>query len=267
MAAYRMRSVRIGLVSSAVPLVHGGYRFIVEWLEQKLRESGHEVENVMVPSHEDPDTILQQMTAFRLMRLEDYYDRVVTFRPPSHVVRHPRKVVWFIHHFRVFYDLWDSPYRPFPDTAPMRALRDAVRTADTRALNEAHRVFSNSRTVSERLWRFNGVAADVLYPPVLQAERFRSGDHGDEIVSVCRIEPHKRQHLLVEAMQHVRTPVRLRLFGASLSQQYPRELLALVERHGLEGRVAIENRWITEEESKTVCPPPRPGWLVLRCTW
>lgn len=243
-----MLSVKIGLVSSTVPFVNGGYRFIFEWLEQKLRENGHDVETVVIPSCEEPDHILQQMTAFRLLRLQDYFERVITFRPPSHVVQHPRKVVWFIHHFRVFYDLWDGPYRPFPDTTPWRALRDAIRAADTHALNEAHRVFSNSRVVSERLQRFNGIAAEVLYPPVLGPERFRCGAYGDEIVSVCRIEPHKRQHLLVEAMRHVRTPVRLRLYGASLSRQYSSELLALVERQGLAARVAIENRWITEAE-------------------
>ena len=240
--------MRVGLVSSAVPLVNGGGRFIVEWLREKLEERGHQVEVVFVPSTENPDTVLQQMAAFRLMRLEDYFERVVTFRPPSHVVRHPRKVVWFIHHLRVFYDLWDTDYRGMPDRAPQRALRDAIIRADTAALREAHRVFTNSRVVGERLSRFNGVASEVLYPPVLRPELFSAGEHGNEIVCVCRVEHHKRQRLLVEAMRRTRTPVRLRLCGVGTNPEYIRSLRDAAADGGAADRVVIEDRWITEEE-------------------
>lgn len=241
--------MKVGLVSSAVPLIGGGGRFIVDWLREKLEERGHRVETVYVPSNDvEPDTILQQMAAFRMMRLEDYFERVVTFRPPSHVVRHPRKVVWFIHHIRVFYDLWDTPYRPMPDHAPQRALRAAIMRADTAALREAHRVFTNSRVVGDRLRRFNGVDSEVLYPPVLRPEMFAAGEHGDEIVCVCRIEGHKRQRLLVEAMRHVRTPVRLRLCGAGTNTEYVDSLRRIAAENGVADRVAVENRWITEEE-------------------
>lgn len=240
--------MKVGLVSSAVPLVNGGGRFIVEWLREKLEERGHRVEVVFVPSTENPDTVLQQMAAFRLMRLEDHFERVVTFRPPSHVVRHSRKVVWFIHHMRIFYDLWDTEYRGMPDRAPQRALRAAIIRADTAALRGAHRVFTNSRVVGERLQRFNGIASEVLYPPVLRPEMFAGGEHGDEVVCVCRVEHHKRQHLLVEAMRHTRTPVRLRLCGTGTNPDYVASLRRIAAEGGVEDRVAVEDRWITEEE-------------------
>jgi glycosyltransferase involved in cell wall biosynthesis len=240
--------MKVGLVSSAVPLVKGGGRFIVDWLREKLEERGHSVETVFIPTADDPDTVLQQMTAFRLMRLENHFERVVTFRPPAHVVRHPRKVVWFIHHMRYFYDLWDTDYRPLPDTAPNRALRAAVMRADTAALREAHRVFTNSRVVGDRVRRFNGLESEVLYPPVLRPELFAAGEHGDEIVCVCRVERHKRQHLLIEAMRHARTPVRLRLCGVGVDPDYMRLLRRAAAESGVADRIAIEDRWITEEE-------------------
>ena len=158
--------MRIGLVSSAVPLTQGGGRFIVDWLREKLEERGHAVATVYVPTADEPDTILQQMAAFRMLKLDDYFDRVVTFRPPSHAVRHPCKIVWFIHHIRVFYDLWEGPYRPVPDLAPWRALRDTIRQADTAALREARRVFTNCGVVGARLRTFNDIPSEVLYPPV-----------------------------------------------------------------------------------------------------
>jgi glycosyltransferase involved in cell wall biosynthesis len=240
--------MKIGLVSSAVPLIQGGGRFIVDWLREKLEEHGHSVAVVYIPNTDDPDTILQQMAAFRMIKLDDYFDTVITFRPPSHVVSHPNKVVWFIHHIRVFYDLWDSPYRPVPDLAPWRALRAAIMRADTAALREARRVFTNSRVVGERLLKFNDMPSEVLYPPILHPELFRSEAYGDEIVCVSRVEAHKRQHLLIEAMRHVRTPVRLRLCGLSASPSYLDELTGMLSQNGLGERVTLENHWISETE-------------------
>lgn len=240
--------MRIGLVSTAVPLVNGGARFIVDWLQEQLLARGHEVEVILLPFIDAPEDILPQTVALRMMRLDDHFDRVITFRPQSHAVRHRCKVVWFIHHVRVFYDLWDTEHRAVADDAAGRALRAAIMRADDAALAEAHRVFTNSRVVGERLRRFNGVESEVLYPPVQRPERFRSGPHGDEIVSVCRMEPHKRQHLLVEAMAHARSPVRLRLCGSSMNPAYAEGMRETARRLGVADRVTIEDRWITEEE-------------------
>src|SRR3712207_1776976 len=236
--------MKVGLVSSAVPLVFGGGRFIVDWLREKLEDRGHRIETVFIPTIDSPDAVLHQMAAFRMLRLEQHFDRVVTFRPPAHVVRHPRKVVWFIHHVRYLYDLWDTEHRPFPDLAPHRALRDVVVRADTAALREAHRVFTNSRVVGDRVRKFNGLESEVLYPPVLHPELFKAGEHGDEVVCVCRVERHKRQHLLIEAMRHTRTPVRLRLCGTGLDAGYLQSLRRLAAESGAADRIVIEDRWI-----------------------
>ncbi len=240
--------MKIGLISSAVPLINGGGRFIAEWLEAELCKRGHQTETVLIPNTENPDTVLQQMIAFREIKVADAYDRVITFRPPSHVVQHPNKVVWFIHHFRKFYDLWGTAYSDVNDTALSRALRAQVIAADNLALNEARQVFTNSRVVKDRLAHFNNIGSEILYPPVLAPERFRAGEYGDEIVSVCRLEPHKRQHLLVEALAYTRTPVRLRLCGAGSSTIYAEKLSETAHRLGVADRVSIENRWISEDE-------------------
>jgi len=240
--------MRIGLVSSAVPLIRGGGRFIVDWLAAELRRRGHEVEVIFIPTADDPETLLVQMAALQAMEFGDAFDRVITFRPPAHVIRHPNKVCWFIHHVRVFYDLWDTRYRPVPDNAHFRALRATLMEADTAALKEARLLFSNSQVVADRVDRYNGLKAEVLYPPVFEPERFRSGGYGEEIVSVCRLEHHKRQHLLIEALSMTRTPVRLRLCGASFGDDYVASLQETARRLDLEDRVVIDARWIEEEE-------------------
>ena len=110
--------MRIVLASTFVPFVHGGARFIVEWAEDKLREAGHEVERFYLPFLDAPHELMDQMAAFRLMDLAQWSDRLVAFRPPAYAIPHPDKVLWFIHHIRTFYDLWDSPFAPAktPDT-------------------------------------------------------------------------------------------------------------------------------------------------------
>lgn len=240
--------MRIGLISTAVPLVHGGGRFIVDWLQEKLQERGHEVEIVYIPYTDELPHILPQMAAIRLMKLDDYFERVITIRPPAHMVQHPRKVVWFIHHLRYFYDLWQTPYCPVQDNASGLAFRSAIFAADKVGLREAHRLFTNSRVVGERIRNFNGLESEVLYPPILRPEMFRCGTYGDEIVSVCRMEHHKRQHLLVEAMAHTRTPVRLRLCGTSMNPMYVHGLRERARVLGVANRVSIEDRWISESE-------------------
>lgn len=240
--------MRIGLISTALPLVQGGGRFIVDWLHEKLVACGHAVEIVYIPYVEDLEDILPQMASMRLMKLDEYFDHVITIRPPAHMVQHPRKVVWFIHHLRMFYDLWQTPYCPVPDNASGRALRAAVIAADNVALKEAHKVFTNSRVVGNRMYRFNKLASEVLFPPVQRPEMFRVGAYEDEIVSVCRMEHHKRQHLLVEAIACTHTQVRLRLCGVSMNPAYVSDLRDTAHRLGVQDRITIEERWISEEE-------------------
>ena len=103
--------MRLALFSSYVPFVYGGGRFIVEWLEQKLKEHGHQVERIYLPFSDAPKDLLWQMTAFRLVKI-DGADRVICFRPPAHLLQHPNKVLWFIYHFRGFYDLWNTDGSP-----------------------------------------------------------------------------------------------------------------------------------------------------------
>jgi glycosyltransferase involved in cell wall biosynthesis len=240
--------MKIALCSSFVPFVNGGARNIVEWLEIMLREAGHQVERIYLPEVDTPDLLFQQMAAFRFVDLSSSADRIICFRPQSHLIPHPNKIVWFIHHLRSFYDLWDTPYRGFPDDAKHRGIRDALHAADTAALLEAKHIFTNSQVVSARIKHYNGLDSETLFPPVFRPERFHHRAMNDEIVCICRLEHHKRQHLLIEALKHCRTPVRLRLCGLSSGQDYPYLLDELIEGAGLADRVRLEHRWISEEE-------------------
>jgi glycosyltransferase involved in cell wall biosynthesis len=245
--------MKIVLVSSVVPLVHGGARFIVEWLEEKLLEHGHEVDRFYLPFVDRPVDIAPQMAAFRLVDLAESCDRLIAFRPPAYAIPHPNKVLWFIHHIRTYYDLWDGPYAPQPEGGEdIPAIRAALMAFDNQALGEARKIFTNSRVVSERLARFNGLASEVLYPPILGPERFTNAGYGDQIAYCSRLEPHKRQQLLIEAMAHVKTPVKLRLCGRATSPEHARMLQAEIGGLGVAERVIFEDRWISEDEKAEI---------------
>jgi len=239
--------MKIALASSYVPFINGGGRNIVEWLQTMLEEQGHHVERIYLPEVDVPDLLFRQMMAYRWVDLEAA-DRLICFRPQSHLIPHSNKVLWFIHHIRAFYDLWDSPYRGFPDDGKHRGLRDALRQVDNAGLDEARAIFTNSKVVSSRLKKYNNIDSEVLYPPVFQSERFHRAQYSDEIVCICRLEHHKRQHLLVEAMQYVQSPVRLRLSGASAGSEYPLHLKERIVALGISDRVVLDDRWISEEE-------------------
>lgn len=239
--------MKIALCSSDVPFIQGGARNIVEWLHSVLEERGLQVERIYLPELDVPDLLFQQMGAFRWVDLTAA-DRIICFRPQSHLIPHPHKILWFIHHIRIFYDLWDTPYRNCPDDLKHRGIREALHEVDTAAMNEAKRIFTNSKVVSCRLKRFNGVESEVLYPPVFKPERFFCRGYNDEIVCVGRLEHHKRQHLLIEAMQFTRSPVRLRLCGVSSGPTYLQQLRRRISELKLQKRVSLENRWISEDE-------------------
>jgi glycosyltransferase involved in cell wall biosynthesis len=240
--------MKIGIVSSIAPFVRGGGRLIVDWLAEMMARRGIEVERILLPFYGEPASVLAQVAAYRLIDLSDSTDRIITIRPPAHVLAHPHKRVWFIHHLREFYDLWDTDYhRPSAAVRDLTAIRENVFRSDTVALREARAIYTNSRRVADRLSRFNLIEGTVLYPPIYEPERFRFRDLSDTIVYLCRVERHKRQHLAIEAMRYCRTPVRLMIVGEGQSAAYERELVASIRQWGLEDRVRYEPGWITED--------------------
>ena len=241
--------MRIILCSTDALFVEGGARQIVEWLQEELASRGHEVERIYLPEIDTPELILRQMAAFRMINFERA-DRVICFRPQSHLICHDHKILWFIHHVRAFYDQWDTEYRPLPADERHTAIRDAVRRADSVAIAEAAAVFTNSQVVSDRLLEFNGAASEVLYPPMREPSRFTSTGMNDEIVYIARVLRPKRQHLLVEALEFTMTPVRVRLCGESSGPEYPEYIEEIAARLGVGDRVTFDHRWISESEKE-----------------
>ena len=236
------------LASSYVPFIKGGGTAIVEWLDQKLQEYGHQTETLFLPFVESMDNMLDQMLSYRLFDLTESAARLIAFRPPAYLLRQPHKTLWFIHHVRAYYDLWGSDYCGIRDTASNRAFRARLMDVDQVGLAESEHIFTNSQIVSDRLTKFNRISSEVLYPPVLDPKQFYCTSYDPVVVCICRMEHHKRQHLLVEAMRYTRSNAKLILAGQSHSGSYPRKLKLNVLKYCLQNKVQIWDRWISEDE-------------------
>ncbi len=243
--------MRIALCSACLPFANGDGRTIVEWLGQKLQERGHQIESIYLPFADHPRDLLSQMTAFRSVKI-DGADQLICFCPPTCLVRHPNKVLWFVNHLRGFYDLWNTGKAPHY-TRYDEGLRRAIFRAEGIALKEARAVFTSSRVVQKRLKTFNNVESSVLYPPLLDPMNYANAGYGEEVVYVSCLAPRKRQRLLLEAMAHTKTAIKARICGMDDNGgAYAEELLHLASSTGVSERVLIENRPISEHEKREI---------------
>ena len=240
--------MKVIVASSAVPNVRGGASLIVDSLGRALRTRGHEVEILNFPHDSRPDGLLPQYLAMRLHHLSDVADRLISIRVPSHLLQHPEKVLWFIHHHRTAYDLWGTEYGDIPNTPYGRSLRDTIRAADGVAFRESRSIFTNSRSVKERLLRFNGVQSEVLYPPLDDPERFHCDSYGDFVVYISRLADHKRQALVIDAMNYTKTPVKLVIAGEPASNGEADRLRSHIKMRGLQHTVDLRVGWLSEED-------------------
>lgn len=242
--------MKVIIATSVFPFVEGGATFIVDWLGQELKKRKHDVEIFELPFSGKYPEITDHLLAFRLIDLTGFGDVLISVRSPSHLLRHHNKKVWFIHHYRGAYDFWGTEFQSLPNTPAGSACREAIVAADNLGLSEAAQVFSNSKVVRDRLKTFNGIDAEVLYPPLLSPERFYCGSFEDYILYFGRLTRHKRQWLALEALRHTKTPVKLAIAGRPDpgEDSYLLDLREMAAKYRLTDRVSFFGDWITEEK-------------------
>jgi len=240
--------MKILVTANHTPFIAGGANYHVEGLVMALRHHGHQVECLRLPFHYGEAEIERQMAFAEQLNLsapnDIPVDRVISLQFPTYGVQHPEHVIWLMHQHRVCYELYD----PTQASPALSALKPQVEAFDQHHLGRAERLFANSPRVAERLMEYNGLLAEPLYHPPHQAERFYCADDWGYVVYPSRLEPLKRQSLLIEAMALTRSPVTLLLSGEG-SQRY--QLEAQIERLGLGHRIRILGH-ISEQEKRTL---------------
>ncbi|CAA9479729.1 MAG: hypothetical protein AVDCRST_MAG85-591 [uncultured Solirubrobacteraceae bacterium] len=243
--------MRIVVATTVVPFVRGGDRVLTDGLVTALAERGHDVDLLTLPFWGHPQSMPEQMAGLRTYDLADTCDTLICMRTPSYLLRHPDKRVWFIHHHRGAHDLWGTPYADIRDSRRGRRLRDAIRHAEHVGLAEASMVRANSKTLADRLLRFNGIEAPVLRVPLSDPSRFTGPAASPQtsapyVLCPGRISGLKRQWLFAEAMRHVKSRTRLVIAGQPDNEDARRQIEAAVA--ACPGRVELIARWLAPHE-------------------
>jgi glycosyltransferase involved in cell wall biosynthesis len=232
-----MKTVLVCAVQA--PFVTGGAEILVRELGENLARRGFRVDVVNVPFKWYPvPEIVRQALAWRLLDVTESngvpVDLVIPTKFPSYLVRHPRKVAWLFHQHREAYDLHGTEYCSFgPGDEPTR---QAIHSMDDASFAECRRIFTISRNVADRLARYNGRAAEALYPPPQQLGRYRTDEYGDFLFYAGRLDPLKRLDLAVEAVARARRSARLLVAGEGRLRG---EIEKLAGRLGVEDRVKL----------------------------
>ena len=202
-----MRSRRVLVLAVQTPFARGGAERHVQRLTEELVRRGVEADLVTLPLVErERFDLVRSAAAWRSLDLTEAggrpVDAVIATRFPSYAVRHPNKLVWLIHQYRQAYDQFGTPFSDLTASPEDRRTREVIAEIDRVGLTEARKVFANSQTVAARLLRFNGIRSEPLYHPPPLAGRHRSGDFGDTVLWVGRLDAWKRPGLLLESLPH-----------------------------------------------------------------
>jgi glycosyltransferase involved in cell wall biosynthesis len=238
--------MRIAVLNPQTAFVRGGAEIHTEALMRALRDAGHDAEIVTIAGKWYLATeIVHQMAVWRSFDITESngmrVDAVIALKFPAYLASHDRKIVWLIHQHRSAYELWDHP--DFGDLSVQEdgaTVRDLIHTGDRLALGEAKRIFANSKNVAKRLWDGLQIPADPLYhpsPAMTAMLAMTPGDYGDYLFYPSRLEPLKRQSLVIDAMQHTKSGVKLVLVGRGPDE---RALRDQIQRLGLTDKVRIE---------------------------
>jgi len=245
--------LRILIATVRVPFVSGGAEIHAEGLCRALREAGHQAEIIALPfKWYPPERILDQMLACRLLDLSETVgmavDRLIGLKFPAYLIPHPRKVIWLLHQHRQAYDLWQHPLNDLHGYRNGDDVRAAIHRADTELIPQALHVFANSRNVAGRLERFCGVQAAPLYHPPRDAALFYTRPAEDFLYFPSRINPLKRQDLVLEALAQTRLPVRICFSGSADEAAFDQKCVKLAQKNGFADRV----QWLgsVSEEGK-----------------
>jgi len=243
--------MKIVIATVQVPFITGGAEIHAQLLCDELIARGHQSEIVTIPFKWYPgETLLNCMMMGRMMDVTEVngekIDLVIVMKFPAYYVRHPNKVVWLLHQHRQAYDLWGTEFGDIHKEEDGEFLRNTIMLNDNLFLAEARRIFTNAGNTARRLKKFNGIDATPLYHPPANDDKLRCDGYENFVFYASRIDPMKRQRLLVEAAKFIKSDTKIYVAGKG-SERETAYIQQLIEKYGLSERVKLLG-FISEEE-------------------
>lgn len=218
--------MRILIASIQTPFIKGGAFYIVNGLLNALKKYNHEVEIVTTPFKFLPESYVDNLIDFWINQDFNNFngyevDKVIAIPFPSYYVNHKDKIVWLIHQHRVVYELYNEEN----SSNDLKKLRYKIHKLDNEKLSQVSKLFTISKTVTERLKRFNNIDSIPLYNPPFRENNFYCEEPYSNIFCPSRLETLKRQDLLIKAMKHTKTPVKAIIAGEGGQKLQYQELI------------------------------------------
>ena len=212
-------NVAIATVHS--PFVSGGAEYLAQGLLNALRLSGYCVDIITAPFHFGPAKKITQSIRYWEKQNFTYFDStkvdlVICLKFPTYLLNHDNKVLWLLHQHRSVYDLWDlNEKNGHKFNWKDKVNRFEIRRKDNKNIKEIGRRFTISGNVSKRLMKYNQIDSSPLYhPPFFKPS---PGSYEPFIFCPSRLEPLKRQSLLLDALSLSKSSVKV-VFAVTGSQ-------------------------------------------------
>ncbi|WP_312146159.1 glycosyltransferase family 4 protein [Brevundimonas sp.] len=239
--------MKVAVINGQVPFVWGGAEEMAANVVKEMRRRAIDADLVRIPMRwEPPARLATEMQISQMLDL-DHYDVVIGSKFPNYGIRHRNMRIWLVHQYRQAYDLWDAGQSNIPNDAGGVALRDQIRRFDAEAFGRAQQIACIARPVSERLSTYMGIDAPVNPLPVNDEHLFRDGGNDGYIFAGGRINGAKRQSMIIDAMAHVRSSVKLIVAGPPEGEADAIALMSKVEGLGLKDRVRLDFGFLPRE--------------------
>lgn len=246
--------MRIGVLRTQVPFVHGGAERHAANLVSALNAYGHEATEITLPFKWYPGEVLaDHILAARMHDLTEFegvpVDLAIGLKFPAWLAHHPNKLFWILHQHRAAYDLWESGDADLMHDPDGDALRQLIHAEDRAAFTASpHPIYANSGNVAKRLKTHLDLDATPLYHPPPNADRLWQGDYGDYLFAPGRINPSKRLELILRGLAATRSKIRLVIAGVAENPGYQQDLHALALELGVANRVT----WLGRVDDETL---------------
>jgi glycosyltransferase involved in cell wall biosynthesis len=205
--------------------IHGGFEVVIDKIIGGLKQYGYSLDLINVDmtkpryhlegldippevyhAHEEFFRYTTSIEAYSQLDLQEY-DMVLTTQPPSFAVNHPKVVLLFYHHLKIYYDLYDVYRKVTQDSAVDHELtKDLIREIDSYFLTDEKYYIAGSNHIANRLRTYNGLSKHLY--------TFAAGIDDDyysyagpvsfeDPICIGRHEFPKRPELFIHAMKHV----------------------------------------------------------------
>ncbi|MBN2546850.1 MAG: glycosyltransferase family 4 protein [Spirochaetes bacterium] len=240
----------------------GGAEKLYQGLTDALNKQGINTDLIKITTDEKNfDSIKKSYLEFYDLDLK-IYNGIISTKAPSFIINHKNHICYLLHTMRVFYDMFEFEFKS--PTEENYRQKKFIQDLDTLALKypRTKKIFVIGNEVKNRLKKYNNLDSKVLYLALLN-ENYLCKNY-EYIYLPGRLHRWKRVDLVIEAMKHVKSPVKLKIAGKGEDETFFKSLakkLKNVEFLGYLSDEEMKNKYA--DALAVVFPPIREDFGLI----